>query len=59
MIILGYILVAVTINAQGVVVGEALDYYTEEYGCWKNSILHKEEASPGTAYVCIEDAVEE
>ena len=41
MIILGYILVAVTINAQGVVVGEALDYYTEEYGCWKNSILHK------------------
>jgi hypothetical protein len=59
MITLGYILVAVTINAEGIVMGEALDYYREEYGCWKNSIFHKEEALPGTSFVCIEDVVEE
>tara|TARA_B100000927_G_scaffold219803_1_gene179828 strand:+ start:342 stop:515 length:174 start_codon:yes stop_codon:yes gene_type:complete len=56
--ILGYILVAVVINAQGIVEGESLDYYTGEYECWKNAILHKEEAELGTSFVCIEDAVE-
>ena len=56
--ILGFILVAVSINAQGIVEGEALDYYTGEYECWKNSVLYKEEAPLGVSYVCIEDAVE-
>ena len=56
--ILGYILVAVVINAQGIVEGESLDYYSGEYECWKNAILHKEEAELGTSFVCIEDAVE-
>jgi len=56
--ILGFILVAVTINSSGIVEGEALDYYTGEYECWKNSIMHKEVASPGIGYVCIEDSIE-
>ena len=59
LMILGFILVAVSINAQGIVEGQALDYYTGEYECWKNSVLYKEEAPLGVSYVCIEDAVED
>ena len=57
--ILGFILVAVSINAQGIVEGQALDYYTGEYECWKNSVMYKEDAPLGVSYVCIEDAVED
>ena len=53
--IYGYILVMVTILANGTVTGEAINYYTGSYECWKNAIMEEEKAEPGIGFVCIED----
>ena len=53
--IYGYILVMVTILANGTVTGESINYYTGSYECWKNAIIEEQEAEPGVGFVCIED----
>ena len=42
--IYGYILVMVTILANGDVTGKALNYYTGSYECWKNALMEEEKA---------------
>ena len=55
--ILGYILVAVSINSAGEVTGTALDYFHNPYECWQETVWEEEVAEPGVGFVCIEDFV--
>ena len=55
--ILGYILVAVSINSAGEVTGTALDYFQNPYECWQEGVWEEEVAEPGVGFVCIEDFV--
>ena len=56
--VVGYILVAVSILANGVVEGKALDYYTSNMDCYSVALKHESLADPGVGFVCLEDYVE-
>lgn len=58
-IVVGYMLVAVFIEPDGVVSGKALDYYTNFQDCKNAANEHKMFSDPGIGFVCLEDAVEE
>ena len=58
-IVIGYILVAVFIEPDGVVNGKALNYYTNFQDCKKAANEHKLCSDPGYGFICLEDAVEE
>ena len=53
--IYGYILVMVTILANGDVTGEALDYFTDPMECIEQGYIEEENAEPGVGFVCLED----
>ena len=56
---LGYILVMVTILANGNVYGEALDYFTDQNDCIETAIYEKENSEPGISFVCVEDFIQD
>tara|TARA_S200000501_G_scaffold280913_1_gene264926 strand:- start:1103 stop:1294 length:192 start_codon:yes stop_codon:yes gene_type:complete len=56
-IVVGYMLVAVFIEPDGVVSGKALDYYTNFQDCNKAATEHKMFSDPGIGFICLEDAV--
>ncbi|MBO01720.1 MAG: hypothetical protein CMG35_03665 [Candidatus Marinimicrobia bacterium] len=55
--VIGYILVAVYIQSDGVVDGKALDYYTDLKKCYYDAVEHESLADPGVGFVCLEDYV--
>tara|TARA_B100001996_G_scaffold369036_1_gene342081 strand:- start:48 stop:224 length:177 start_codon:yes stop_codon:yes gene_type:complete len=57
--IYGYILVMVTILANGTVTGESIDYFEDPHECYQHVIWNEEIADLGTGFVCIEDTVKE
>ena len=58
MLIVGYILVAVTINVKGEVLGTSLNYYMTNQNCYTAAKKQKELSEPGIGYVCIEDVLQ-
>tara|TARA_B100000287_G_scaffold107978_1_gene100149 strand:- start:330 stop:515 length:186 start_codon:yes stop_codon:yes gene_type:complete len=56
-LIAGYILVLVTILADGTVTGEAIDYFKDPHECYSNVQWEEEIAEPGVGFVCIEDVI--
>tara|TARA_Y100000992_G_scaffold268414_1_gene207555 strand:- start:69 stop:266 length:198 start_codon:yes stop_codon:yes gene_type:complete len=56
---LGYILVMVTILANGDIYGEALDYYVDQNDCIETAIYEAENSQPGISYVCVADYVQD
>ena len=57
MAIFGYILVMVTILADGTVTGESIDYFKDPNECFQNVLWEEEIAGPGSGFVCIEDTI--
>ena len=57
MIIVGYILVAVTINVKGDVLGTSLNYYLTKQNCYTVPKKQEELSDPGIGYVCIGDVL--
>lgn len=57
MIIVGYILVAVTINVKGDVLGTSLNYYLTKQNCYTAAKKQEELSEPGIGYVCIGDVL--
>ena len=53
--IYGYILVMVTLLANGEVTGEALDYFVDPVECVEQGFIEEENAEPGVGFVCLED----
>ena len=53
MIIVGYILVALTID----VIGKGFNYYMTKQTCETAAKKQKELSEPGIGYVCIEDVL--
>ena len=54
----GYILVLVTILANGDVTGHAVDYYDDPHECYAMVQYEEDIADPGVGFVCIEDIVD-
>tara|TARA_Y100001937_G_scaffold103766_1_gene143145 strand:- start:322 stop:498 length:177 start_codon:yes stop_codon:yes gene_type:complete len=57
MLILGYILVAVTINVKGEVLGTSLNYHEIKQDCITQANKEKALAPPGYGFVCLEDVL--
>lgn len=57
MIIVGYILVALTIDVKGDVIGKGFNYYMTKQTCETAAKKQKELSEPGIGYVCIEDVL--
>lgn len=57
MIIVGYILVAVTINIQGDIVGKSLNYYMTKQNCYTAKLKQEKLSDPDIGYVCVADIV--
>tara|TARA_R110001592_G_scaffold42628_1_gene138408 strand:- start:286 stop:462 length:177 start_codon:yes stop_codon:yes gene_type:complete len=55
MLILGYILVAVSINVMGDIEGKSLNYYNTYEECMLDGLEQKELSPPGISYACVED----
>lgn len=58
MLILGYILVAVTIAVNGDVVGTSLNYHNTKQDCISQANKEKALAPPGYGFVCLEDVLQ-
>ena len=59
--IFGYIMLTVSILANGDIVGKATDYYTSYDDCFIDSLRKRENRSLdniGTGYVCVEDYID-
>ena len=55
--IIGYILVAVTINLKGDVIGKSLDYFYTKQNCYTASLKQEKLSEPDVAYACVADIV--
>ena len=58
MIIAGYILVAVTLNPLGEVIGTGINYHSTKQDCITEANREKALAPPGYGFVCLEDVVQ-
>ena len=58
MIILGYILVAITIDVSGNVIGTSLNYHEKKQDCLTEANREKALAPPGYGFVCLEDVLQ-
>ena len=56
-VILGYILAAVTFNPLGEVIGVGIDYFNTKQDCITAANKEKAKSPPGYGYVCIEDII--
>ena len=56
-LVVGYILVAVSLSPQGEVVGTAINYYQSNIECYQDAVTLEQEANPGVGFVCLEDFV--
>ena len=57
MIVVGYILVAITINVKGDVIGKSLNYYMTKQNCYTAKQKQEELSDPDIGYVCIGDVL--
>ena len=57
-LVVGYILVAVSLSPQGEIVGTAINYYQSNIECYTDAVTLEQEANPGVGFVCLEDYVE-
>tara|TARA_Y100001937_G_scaffold15149_1_gene20674 strand:+ start:1107 stop:1283 length:177 start_codon:yes stop_codon:yes gene_type:complete len=57
MMILGYILVAITIDIKGDVIGTSLNYFYNKQDCLSAANKEKALSPPGYGFVCLEDVV--
>jgi hypothetical protein len=55
MLILGYILVAVSINVMGNIEGKSINYYSTYSECMLDGLEQKEISPPGISFACVED----
>jgi len=55
MIVVGYILVAVSINVMGDIEGKSVNYYTTEADCILDAMLEENKAPKGLGFTCVED----
>lgn len=58
MIIAGYILVAVTLNPLGEVIGTGINYFGTKQDCITEAQKEKALAPPGYGFVCLEDVIQ-
>ena len=58
MIIAGYILVAVTLNPLGEVIGTGINYFATKQDCITEAQKEKALAPPGYGFVCLEDVIQ-
>ena len=58
-LVVGYILVAVSLSPQGEIVGTAINYYESNIECYQDAVTLEQEANPGVGFVCLEDFVVE
>ena len=58
MIIAGYILVAMTLNPLGEVIGTGINYFNNKQDCISEANREKSLAPPGYGFVCLEDVVQ-
>ena len=56
-LVVGYILVAVSLSPQGEIVGTAINYYESNIECYQDAVTLEQEANPGVGFVCLEDFV--
>ena len=56
-LVVGYILVAVSLSPQGEIVGTAINYYQSNIECYTDAVTLEQEANPGVGFVCLEDFV--
>ena len=56
-LVVGYILVAVSLSPQGEIVGTAINYYQSNIECYQDAVTLEQEANPGVGFVCLEDFV--
>ena len=56
-LVVGYILVAVSLSPQGEIVGTAINYYESNIECYTDAVTLEQEANPGVGFVCLEDFV--
>ena len=54
---MGYILVLVTMLADGTVTGKAIDYFTNPQECHQTIQWEEEIAERGVGIVCLEDTI--
>jgi len=58
MIIAGYILVAITLDPLGEVVGTGINYFSTKQDCISEAHREKSLAPPGYGFVCLEDTIQ-